>query len=38
MVRVTAGGVRAAKEFYKAVTRISRNASWTSNKIGGSAS
>src|SRR5260370_29806686 len=38
MVRVTADGVRAAKDFYKAVTRISRNASWTSSRIGGSAS
>jgi PadR family transcriptional regulator PadR len=38
MVRVTADGVRAAKDFYKAVIRISRNASWTSNRIGGSAS
>jgi PadR family transcriptional regulator PadR len=37
MVRVTADGVRAAKDFYQAVTRISRNASWTSNRIGGSA-
>ncbi len=38
MVRVTADGVRAAKDFYKAVIRISRNASWTSSRIGGSAS
>jgi PadR family transcriptional regulator, regulatory protein PadR len=38
MVRVTADGVRAAKEFYKAVTRISHSASWASNKIGRSAS
>jgi PadR family transcriptional regulator PadR len=37
MVRVTADGVRAAKDFYEVVTRISRNASWTSNRIGGSA-
>src|SRR5580698_8982543 len=28
MVRVTAKGVRAAKEFYDAVTRISRGATW----------
>jgi PadR family transcriptional regulator PadR len=38
MVRVTADGVRAAKDFYKAITRISRGASWASNRIGGSAS
>jgi PadR family transcriptional regulator PadR len=38
MVRVTAEGVRAAKDFYKAVTRISRGASWASNKMGGSTS
>ena|ERR1700733_3423879 len=37
MVRVTADGVRAAKDFYQAVTRISRRASWASNRIGGSA-
>ena len=28
MVRVTAAGVRSAKEFYDAVTRISRGAAW----------
>jgi PadR family transcriptional regulator PadR len=28
MVRVTAKGVEAAKDFYAAVTRISRRASW----------
>ncbi len=28
MVRVTAKGARAAKEFYDAVTRISRGATW----------
>jgi PadR family transcriptional regulator, regulatory protein PadR len=38
MVRVTAAGERAARDFYKAVTRISRTASWASNKIGGSSS
>ena len=38
MVRVTTDGVRAAREFYKAVTRISRSASWASNRIGRSAS
>lgn len=38
MVRVTADGVRAAKQFYKAVIRISLSAPWASNKVGGSAS
>jgi len=38
MVRVTADGVHAAKNFYNAVTRISQGASWASNKIGGSTS
>ncbi len=28
MVRVTGSGVRAAEEFYNAVTRISRGAAW----------
>jgi DNA-binding PadR family transcriptional regulator len=28
MVRVTGAGIRAAKEFYGAVTRISRGATW----------
>jgi PadR family transcriptional regulator len=28
MVRVTAAGARAAREFYDAVTRISRGAAW----------
>lgn len=28
MVKVTAAGIRAAKEFYSAVTRISRGAAW----------
>jgi PadR family transcriptional regulator, regulatory protein PadR len=31
MVRVTGAGVRAAKEFYDAVTRISRGAAWAAD-------
>jgi PadR family transcriptional regulator PadR len=38
MVRVTAVGVRAAKDFYKVITRISRTASWASRRIQGSTS
>ncbi len=34
MVRVTPKGVHAAKDFYDAVTRISRRASWVSNRAG----
>src|SRR5215467_4321979 len=34
MVRVTAQGVRAAKEFYDAVMRISRGASWVESRTG----
>ncbi|QNI34389.1 helix-turn-helix transcriptional regulator [Alloacidobacterium dinghuense] len=34
MVRVTAQGVRAAKEFYDAVMRISRGAAWVENRTG----
>lgn len=30
MVRVTSKGVRAATEFYRAVTRVSRDVSWES--------
>lgn len=37
MVRVTAKGMRAAKNFYDTVSRISRGASWALNK-GGSTS
>jgi hypothetical protein len=33
MVRVTAQGVRAAKEFYDAVLRVSRGASWAENRM-----
>jgi PadR family transcriptional regulator PadR len=31
MVRVTAAGAQAAREFYDAVTRISRGAAWVEN-------
>jgi PadR family transcriptional regulator len=31
MVRVTAEGIRAAKEFYDSVTRISRGAAWAAD-------
>jgi DNA-binding PadR family transcriptional regulator len=34
MVRVTPKGVQAAKDFYDAVTRVSRGASWAANRIG----
>jgi PadR family transcriptional regulator PadR len=33
MVRVTAKGIRAATEFYNAVTRVSRGVSWEANRI-----
>jgi hypothetical protein len=32
MVRVTGRGVSAAKEFYDAVTRVSRGASWAESR------
>jgi len=32
MVRVTARGVRAAKEFYDVVTRVSHRASWVTER------
>jgi len=32
MVRVTAKGVLAARDFYEAVTRVSRGASWATNR------
>jgi PadR family transcriptional regulator PadR len=35
MVRVTAQGVREAKEFYDSVVRISRGASWAETRMGG---
>ena len=34
MVRVTPKGVHAAKDFYDAVTRISRGAAWAANRAG----
>jgi PadR family transcriptional regulator PadR len=34
MVRVTPKGVQAAKDFYDAVTRVSRGASWVVNRTG----
>ena len=33
MVRVTAKGIRAATEFYAAVTRASRGVSWEANRV-----
>ena len=32
MVRVTPKGIHAAKEFYEAMMRVSRNASWATGK------
>src|SRR5450755_2895230 len=34
MVRVTPKGVQAAKDFYDAITRVSRGASWAANRTG----
>ena len=34
MIRVTAKGVQAAKDFYDAVTHVSRGASWVVNRKG----
>jgi PadR family transcriptional regulator PadR len=34
MVRITPKGVQAAKDFYDAVTRVSRGASWVVNRTG----
>src|ERR1700756_6018257 len=34
MVHVTPKGVLAAKDFYQAVTRVSRRASWVANRTG----
>jgi PadR family transcriptional regulator, regulatory protein PadR len=34
MVRVTAKGVQEAKEFYDAITRVSRGVSWATNRAG----
>jgi DNA-binding PadR family transcriptional regulator len=33
MVRVTANGVHAARDFYAAVTRVSRGVSWKTNRV-----
>src|SRR5258708_4734971 len=33
LVRVTPNGVGAAKDFYDAVTRVSRGASWVTNRV-----
>src|SRR5580692_1249354 len=35
MIRVTAKGVQAAKDFYDAVTLVSRGASWVVHQTGG---
>jgi PadR family transcriptional regulator, regulatory protein PadR len=35
MVRVTPKGVQAARDFYEAVIRVSRGASWVVNRTGG---
>ena len=37
MVRVTAGGIRAATDFYKAVTRSSNGVPWETTRAGGRA-
>jgi PadR family transcriptional regulator PadR len=37
MVRVTPKGVRAAKDFYDTVSRVSRSASWATNRTGSTA-
>ena len=34
MIRVTPKGVQAAKNFYDAVTRVSRGVSWAANRTG----
>jgi len=34
MVRVTANGVKAAREFYRAVTRASRGVAWEAHRAG----
>lgn len=33
MVRVTANGIRAASDFYSAVTRVSQGVSWETNRV-----
>ena len=35
MVRVTAKGVRAASDFYAAITRVTRGVSWETNPVVG---
>ncbi|HMI54215.1 MAG TPA: PadR family transcriptional regulator [Candidatus Saccharimonadales bacterium] len=35
MIRVTGKGLRAAKDFFDAVTRVSRGASWAPTRSGG---
>jgi PadR family transcriptional regulator PadR len=37
MVQVTPSGLKAAREFYSAVTRVSRSATWAPGKEGGPA-
>ena len=37
MVRITAGGVRAATDFYKAVRRSSSGVPWETTRVGGRA-
>jgi PadR family transcriptional regulator PadR len=34
MIRVTPMGVQAAKDFYDAITRVSRGVSWATNRVG----
>lgn len=34
MIRVTPKGVQSARDFYDAVTRVSRGVAWTANRIG----
>lgn len=34
MIRVTPKGVQAAKNFYDAITRVSRGVSWATNRAG----
>lgn len=36
MVRITAKGIQAARDFYTAVMRVSRGVSWESNRAAGS--
>lgn len=35
VVRVTAKGIRAARDFYDTVSRVSRGVSWEANRSGG---